>query len=606
MANETKLKAHAIKARISRAIQAVLLRPLTQRHDAFHNPIADLVKRDSIHFNAGEKRGITEFERSAKLTITPKNQQILLNYFISRRNENDKLGNHYKTLTFAQFILRLANKRFKTVYYDGRAIILRNGEVRSDEGKAFLERLGTAEDMNNLYKDYLTLEEAVLSPLIIPQATSVFIGTGTRTKEQNWNVKEEFEESVDCALVSYPAAAEIRNGQTAHYDCLFIVKPAVPTPAYLNTLNAIRANPALMIAAIEIYGNTFAFEADEVPSLDFETILENGQTHYLHKQAYLKRTENMLRSTLLAADAQMAADGLGTTFQLKGLGLGAFSFSGYENTRKIQSLYQQALRNVLKAKDFELKHIQCINLINLPSDIAQNNIHTMGVKHEYTKKGVSVIRSVMDPTTKTKQNEIGEIGGLVVCGDSGSKFGNEGNIGLDRKSSDDPAAQYSLLNPLILDPQANEVLRNEDCIKIVDNAEFKTLAQIDLPQVANQRMQPRLIEQLRNYALMGSLACFSAALLSPFILKFIAVDLSLFCLPAGIIVGLVALTCEVIKRATKGYANAQPIAHPVEAIALDEPDNAFTPMLRHRRNQGQRRDEDAGQEARAGNRQRLR
>lgn len=585
MARESfKEKAKQTKAQISRAVLTKHLNPLSRREDAFHNPIAYDLNRNALHLDTKTKSTIQESNESAKLVITPKNQQILLNYFISRRNEHDKLGNYYKTLSFSEFILRLSHQRFKTIYYDGRAIILRDGASKTGEGKAFLDKLGTNADRENLFRDYLTLEESVLSPLIIPQATSIMIGTGSRTHEDNWNIKQEFEDSIDTALISYPAAAEIRNGQTAHYDCIFIVKPERPSTAYLNRLNAIRANPALMIAAIEIYGNEFAFEAEDDAA--FEKIIEGGQTHYLHKQAYLKRTENMLKSTLLAADAQMAKDGLGTTFQLKGLGLGAFSFASPVNTLKIQRLYLQALKNVLRAKDMDLKHIQTINLINLPSDLGDNAMRAGDIKEEFEKKGIHVIRSVMDPSAKTNQDQIGEIGGVVVCGDSGSKFGNEGNIGLDRKSSDDPAAQYSLLNPLILDAAANPVLRDENCIQVVDEGQFKALMQTDLPQIAVRRAQIGLLGRSRNYLLIASLFTLGVYFLSPLLLVPTMIDLSFWCLQCALVCGVLAVACEVADRIKNKVAPQENPLLPLPPEGLPEAiaqQNEFTPMMRHRR-----------------------
>jgi hypothetical protein len=60
----------------------------------------------------------------------------------------------------------------------------------------------------------------------------------------------------------------------------------------------------------------------------------------------------------------------------------------------------------------------------------------------------------MDPTSMSHAKGFDiDIGGTVFCGDSGSLVGNEGNMGLDRSSSDNLATQYSLWDPQILAPK---------------------------------------------------------------------------------------------------------------------------------------------------------
>ena len=74
--------------------------------------------------------------------------------------------------------------------------------------------------------------------------------------------------------------------------------------------------------------------------------------------------------------------------------------------------------------------------------------------------------------------------------DSGSKVGNEANIGLDRSSSDDPATAYSLLNPEILDFENNKVLMNTNCIYIQDGPDLCHLSDMRLKE-SNTRIYSR-------------------------------------------------------------------------------------------------------------------
>ncbi len=517
--NKIFQNAKGIKVTLASHMKGKELKPLSQNKTPFHHPIAKSIKDKEITFSAKDREFIKQCEQSAKLIITNENYKILLNYFSDRRKANDKLGQLYQSLDFSSFVLRLFQKRFKEVYFDGRAVVLRNGEDHSGrEGKAYLQKIGTQNDTNDIYLDYLTLEESVLSTLVLPQATSIVIGTGNRSKESEWNIKQEFNESIDIATFSYPAAAEFRDGNTAHYDLLFIVKPENEDPNYKQQLAQIKKNPALLKAAREIYGDSFAFEITSNRDKRFEKVSLGEETYYLNKNAYNTRTINVLKTVLLAADAQMLEQGLGQTIQLKGLGLGAFSFTGAENSKVLQALYIQCVIEALKelqAKK-QLKHINCVNLINLPGDYTDPTLNTNVTKQEAIISGIKLLRSVMDPTTNKYKAKVGEIGAVVVCGDSGSKFGNEGNIGLNRDSSDDPAAQYSLLNPLILDPDSNPVLQKKSCIHLVNNGHFKPMPE---PKFEIKKLPLKTIGGVStswwNIALVGTGIALVAALLFP-------------------------------------------------------------------------------------------
>ena len=75
----------------------------------------------------------------------------------------------------------------------------------------------------------------------------------------------------------------------------------------------------------------------------------------------------------------------------------------------------------------------------------------------------------MDPTEDSIEDRNTNIGGTIFCGDSASQVGNEGNIGMGRHSSDDPATLYSLLDPYILNPAKNEHLGQGKNVFILDH-----------------------------------------------------------------------------------------------------------------------------------------
>lgn len=85
----------------------------------------------------------------------------------------------------------------------------------------------------------------------------------------------------------------------------------------------------------------------------------------------------------------------------------------------------------------------------------------------------------MHPTSKTRQAEIGEIGATQFCGDSGSLVGNEGNLGMDRSSSDDPAQQYALFSPVIFNPLFNKNLTKKHCIHVLRQDKLERVHEVE-------------------------------------------------------------------------------------------------------------------------------
>lgn len=446
--------------------------------DAFSNPIAIsvLAMQYGGFFSKKSRELLNECYSSSKLIIQQDHLVILREFFESRRSGSDVLSVLYQDMTFDEFLLRLFHKRYQEVYLDGRAVV---GRAEHPDffihnvvaGKKFLYGVGGTKDTSGFYKEYLTLEETMLSSLVLPQTMSVVIGTGNRSKK--WDVAGEFVDSIDAAIYSYPAAAEFRNGHTTHYDLLFMTIPHHGyTKAQVAQIQHIIQHPALLVAAKSIYGTVNALSEDDLNKhRDAYVYLEvkspsafdfKREGYYLHKQAYLHRTKHVLRQVLLSADYEMEKYQLGKTFQLKGLGLGAFAFNTPQASEILESLYLQALKEVIT--ETSLHYIDRINVINLPTTFGLLN----GVVfEEFNINGVRVISSDMNPTEKHDNPDIGLVGGTVFCGDSGSQVGNEGNVGTHRASSDDPATQYSILNPKILDPDYNKGLQDAGCLYVM-------------------------------------------------------------------------------------------------------------------------------------------
>jgi len=457
----------------------------------FQNPIAAKIAKSSAEFNRQETALINYCKESASVFVTEENRAILEQYLAEKKRQNSKLGQLYRDRQFSvdDLILRLMGKRYKEIYFDGRVIVPRSdgdpldrmlkqsnfykrglnksGEVGRTE---ILDVIGTNQDQFEVYKEYLTLEESVLSALILPQTVSLVIGNGNRNAEGVINYRSEYADSIDIATFSYPAAAEFRGGVSAHYDMSFCCIPLNPTPEFIDRRKNLLQNQPLLNAGAQIYGPRTALSFSNIGEAQKSREFTELSGFLLHTEAYKSRTKNTLRQVLLAADQQMAEFGLGEVCNLKGLGLGAFAFSGEEG--KMEPLYLESLNEVLNDPTFLLHHIKQINLVNLPSMRAEikrgrNKEDTQYTVVQHPK--CLVTRSGMNPTSTKIKFSKGEIGGTVFCGDSGSEVGNEGNIGLARSSSDDPATQYSLWDPTILDSRANLRLQTPGCIKRLGN-----------------------------------------------------------------------------------------------------------------------------------------
>ncbi len=443
---------------------------------------AELLAKDSRNhcgLNKLSGKADDDFKKTAKLFITEENLAILHDFFEERKGVNDKLGNLYNIIKFEDFILRLMNKRYKEIYLDGRALVGRDDaplpRFDSDvQAREFMNNLATKGDANNYYQEYLTPEEMMLAPLVLPQAASLIIGTGNRSDQ--WGaaqVYNEFIQSVDVALLSYPAAAEYRDGRTASYDLLFTTffNGAVDRTGNHDKTRkqVLQENKALMKAAAKIYGANHSLSGNRVTLEPMSARHRKGYVempHQLNIAAYKARTKNTLKLILLAADHDMEKYDLGTTFSLKGVGMGAFSFTG--SGKVFEQLTKQALQEVMG--EITLSHIKKINLISWPSVFrsVKDERERAVYEGDSTVKGVKVVESNRPESLKKVAGEEG-VAATVYCGDSGSLVGNEGNIGLARGSSDDPAMQYSMYDPQLMDPYRNHYLNQAEAISIVND-----------------------------------------------------------------------------------------------------------------------------------------
>ncbi len=454
----------------------------------FQNPIALLMHRKPPEFTPEEKDVLRACDDSARVVIAAQHFSVLQRYFEEQAATDTVMGRFYRTMSFEDFLMRLIQKRYRTVFLDGRLVVPReNTDVLAKaiwkfrithffasnpffRYRQILLAVGTEADHDKIYEEYLTLNELMLTPLLLPQVISIMIGTGSR--DIDWPYIQEAKRSADLAVLTSAVAPEFSNGITLHSDFRCCVVIDDKSQAYSSYNQNIKHDQPLIHAAREIYGGKLAIdfsveEAKQNQTGEFIHLQVMSQDMWLYKPAYFARIKTLLTTLLLSSDEAMQRADTGTVFNLKGMGLGAFGFSEFDNLIIMEKLYIEAVMEVLAEIGPNLQHIRVVNLINLPSDL--NNRQTWNHIHDIAEvSGVQLTRSVMSPTEKSHHQGSAEVGATHLCADSASLVGNEAQIGAPRDSSDDPAGVYAQLNPAQLDPSANPRLQSTDCFSILD------------------------------------------------------------------------------------------------------------------------------------------
>lgn len=450
------------------------------------HPLTRAYQEHGLHLNKQQLAALKRLSHSARIYLSDEVEAILKAFFESHQNQNTPLGQLYRTMHFTDFINRLITKTFKSVYLDGRVLYGRPHQAHrlinalpgypnadAKDNLALLQKIGGLQDTEEVFKDYLTLEEIGIKSLLIAQAVCLPIGDGRRdtTFTEDHSPPHSFQipviESLAAAkkqpvVVASISGIEARNGHTIHPDLFIIFAPKTPNHLWKNMVNSLKKSSYYQVSK-QIYGDKLAIDY-EAKSLaeDKDFVLfgdgEYEQAWYVCTPAYKKRMKLLYRNLLTAADKQMKAYDLGHTFHLKGLGLGYFGFGAA--TPLLEMLSKEALSETLA--EIKLNHIQQINLINWPSQLnqmdAEKPLHQQTALHQIAcigsirlYEGIAEPFSVMDEAAK-------DLGGTHACADAASQFGNEVHIGMPPSSSDEAATYYALLDPTLLIPDMHDEL----------------------------------------------------------------------------------------------------------------------------------------------------
>jgi len=410
-----------------------------------------------------QRKLIENFNQTIGVRIDSKTLETLRIFYVNLQKEVSPLGDIYRSMSFEQYLQRLMHCRFKTAFMDARVLIPRNfgdkwskavGDGRDViKNRQMLCLIGTPDDQDKICEEYLSRAEIIMSALMPLSGITLAIGTGSRSLESD-PVQELNRVAPAPYFISQAFGVECRDGLSGHFDLMMTARPAHPNQAWADAIAAVTASKALMSVAHNLYAEKLAFEYNPetlASNPDFIAVRNHsGDLWYVSRSAYKGRLKQQFIQLLSHADQVMSEHRLGQSFNLKGLGLGAFGF--YHASLVLEKLAREALIEALA--DHPLNYIKQLNLINWPSlmgPICDLKYLSERPKLTYLCQigGVVLKEGLCDPLDKRTEGLDYPIGGTHSCADSASAFGNEIHIGETRASSDDPAVSESILNSLV-------------------------------------------------------------------------------------------------------------------------------------------------------------
>ncbi|MCE0721994.1 MULTISPECIES: hypothetical protein [Legionella] len=442
-------------------------------------------------------------DESCYQLILEEHLPILEKFYKAKQQEHTFLGNLYRKITFEEMICRLIKARYEAAYQDGRLLCYRDGHheliepLRHLSDRDKLLAVGTPEDKSKLYEHYLTMEESALSHLVSANGYFLPIENGVRYRNngvvphyRSGNALHELEQAhLGPVLINYAVGPELRNGQSLHYDALMCLEYADEKPGHPHYDRRTKAlnHHGFASVAQDLYGDEYPQgpkPKEACQLIKFK--LPQGEYGFkeanFYVNAYKTRLRHTLKQTLMASDLLMPEPGV---IRLKGLGLGAFGISSLESI--LESLYLEVLNELLST--LPLKKINKVELINFPSLMKRFDMHPDDLDYYMNYgKDMSYPAQIEHPRIKVVQkltpclsNAEEAYLATQICGDSISRPGNEGAIGLPPHSSDEASMYYSLAGMNSMREQTN--VPNEElvgkiivtdgvhCTKLVDKLE---------------------------------------------------------------------------------------------------------------------------------------
>jgi hypothetical protein len=439
------------------------------------HPLAPIMKNsltkkelNAMHIEDEELKLIQHLHESNKFYVLENHNKILEKFFLAKKKDNSPLGNLYKEMDYTGFLYRLITKKFKAIYSDGRLMVPRDHtaqfaaayQQKSEKYNSFrklLEIIGTTED-DLLYKEYLSLEEAAVSPLIVPQAYFLPLSDGQRTEFssilhglnlQGGNLFEEWNNAHPYPVsISYLAAPEFRNCLSLQYDVLACVRfenSQSEAIHFAKRQNLAIQQPGFASVISSIYGEDNALSSlnNTSKTLTFNSPVFGKGVFYV--DAYKNRLKQNLYQLLLLANLSLNNE---STLTIKGMSLGAFAIQ--ELLYPMERIFYEALEETLTTLD--LPQIKKINLMNFPSVLDKFSDpgdlkYALLIGHKSKNKilnvpgrNIEINTCLGAPLSAQPEKNVA----THICGDSLSFPGNEAHAGIPPKvSSDDSVMHYA-------------------------------------------------------------------------------------------------------------------------------------------------------------------
>jgi hypothetical protein len=368
---------------------------IPQEYNSLLETYSEVIKDIDTLTEASE---IYQAAQTVQLTLRPQDRNVLEAFHDKMKAGSSRLADHYKTLTFEAFIVRLATKRYGMAYLDARFASPRT-QADLEAFQAIITTMPQADQADpikvNQYllahihehpicHEYLSPIEFMVSPLVGVSMTTPMCHTGYRPGKGEAYPDTTKIENPEPVTLTYPAGVEYRNWKSAGQspDTLGTVLEQLRSNSMLENINSIGKTLLgehfdSLLEQIYTTGDTTTKDQlleraypDPVARRDIKIKL--AQTA-IDLRKWTTRTQGQLELqilTTLKAQSDSKTPGI---IQFKGLGLGAFGCA--EKSRGLPDdlgtqLFQIAVQDAIQNTQSQWAgYVTAFEVINLPSDL---------------------------------------------------------------------------------------------------------------------------------------------------------------------------------------------------------------------------------------------
>lgn len=395
----------------------------------FYNPIQMRIAfLPEVHPAYKVLRYISEiFDRTVEAGILEENLPALIAFANAQH------------LTLGEFLERLITK-VPDAFYGNKGAFKAKDSDASIPLQA-MEQIGTPEGDAALASNCLSFEEAMARHLLVLQAFSPLIGTGTRDT-RTVDYAKEFHAAYPMAYLSTAFGVEIRDFTTHVLWPYFVTLNTNHDKTEQTILARIQQQPHLMQLMHYMCGDNLPFEFQGNPAEHPERFVPDSVRpgRFFDKLCYKNYCKFMIKQIYLSADIALqalnptqAGDTIKYIMQQKGWGLGAFAYKNPPEMNFIlETLFTEALSEVLTDLQGRspLQAIGTVNCINLPTLWSERDVPFNASRPKVLPNpptGIQVFETKMDPCQRIENSPLphSEIIVTPVAADALSALGNE-------------------------------------------------------------------------------------------------------------------------------------------------------------------------------------